>query len=74
MTETKIPILYDHVEHTRFQIVEMGRQMVKPLSADVVGPTSFVNLTPALEVRGPGFNPRSQTSRVNELLPNFHRQ
>ena len=33
LTETKIQILYDHVDHTRFQIVEMGRQIVQLLSA-----------------------------------------
>ena len=47
MTETKIQILYDHVDHTRFHIVEMGCQMVQLLSAHIVGPTMFVNLTPA---------------------------
>ena len=48
LTETKIQILCDHVDHTRFHIVEMGCQMVQRLSADIVGPTMFVNLTPAL--------------------------
>ena len=48
LTETKIQILCDHVDHTRFQIVEMGCQM---LPAHIVGPTMFVNLTPALSVR-----------------------
>ena len=48
LTETKIQILYDHVDHTRFDIVEMGCQMVQLLSAYIVGPTMFVNLTPAL--------------------------
>ena len=48
LTETKIQILCDHVDHTRFHIVEMGRQMVQLLSAHIVGPTLFVNLTPAL--------------------------
>ena len=48
LTETKIPILCDHVDHTRFHIVEMGCQMVQLLSAHIVGPTMFVNLTPAL--------------------------
>ena len=48
LTETKIQILYDHVDHTRFYIVEMGCQMVQLLSAYIVGPTMFVNLTPAL--------------------------
>ena len=47
LTETKIQILYDHVDHTRFHIVEMGCQMVQLLSAHTVGPTMFVNLTPA---------------------------
>ena len=49
LTETKIQILYDHVDHTRFHIVEMGCQMVQLLSAYIVGPTMFVNLTPALD-------------------------
>ena len=48
LTETKIKILCDHVDHTRFHIVEMGRQMVQLLSAHIVGPTMFVNLTPAI--------------------------
>ena len=30
LTETKIQILCDHVDHTRFHIVEMGCQMVQP--------------------------------------------
>ena len=48
LTETKIQILCDHVDHTRFHIVEMGCQMVQLLLARIVGPTMFVNLTPAL--------------------------
>ena len=48
LTETKIQILCDHVDHTRFHIVEMGCQMVQLLSAHIVGLTMFVNLTPAL--------------------------
>ena len=48
LTETKIQILCDHVDHTRFHIVEMGCQMVQLLSAHIAGPTMFVNLTPAL--------------------------
>ena len=47
LTETKIQILYDHVDHTRFHIVEMGCQMVQLLSTNIVGPTMCVNLTPA---------------------------
>ena len=47
MTETKIQILCDHVDHTRFRIVEMGCQMVQLLSAHIAGPTMLVNLTPA---------------------------
>ena len=47
LTETKIEILGDHVDHTLFHIVEMGCQMVQLLSAHIVGPTMFVNLTPA---------------------------
>ena len=47
LTETKIQILCDHVDHTRFHIVEMGCQMVQLLSAHIVEPTLFVNLTPA---------------------------
>ena len=48
LTETKIQILYDHVDHTRMHIVEMGCQMVQLLSAYIVRPTMSVNLTPAL--------------------------
>ena len=48
LTETKIQILHDHVDHARFHIVEMGCQMVQLLSAHIVGPTMFVNLTSAL--------------------------
>ena len=47
LTEIKIQILCDHVDHTRFHIVEMGCQMIQLLSAQIVGPTMFVNLTPA---------------------------
>ena len=47
LAETKIQILFDHVDHTRFHIVEMGCQMVQLLPAHIVGPTMFVNLTPA---------------------------
>ena len=50
LTEIKIQILYDHVDHTRFHIVEMGCQMFKLVSAYIVGPTMFINLTPALEL------------------------
>ena len=48
LTETKIQILCDHVDDTLFHIVEMGCQMVQRLSAHIVGPTMFINLTPAL--------------------------
>ena len=48
LTETKIQIFYDHVEDTCFHIVEMGCQVVQLLSTYIVGPTMFVNLTPAL--------------------------
>ena len=48
LTETKIKILYDRVDHTRFHIVVMGCQVVQLLSAYIVGPTMFVSLTPAL--------------------------
>ena len=52
LTETKIQILYDHVDHTRFHIVEMGcRHLVQLLSAYIVGPTMFLNLTPASGVQ-----------------------
>ena len=47
VTENKMQILCDNVDHTRFHIVEMGCQMVQLLSAHIVGPTMFVNLTPA---------------------------
>ena len=47
LTEIKIQILHDHVDHTSFHIVEMGCQMVQLLSAYIVGPTTFVSLTPA---------------------------
>ena len=49
LTETKIQILCDHIDHTRFQIVEIGCQMVQLLSAHIVGPTMCVNLTPAYQ-------------------------
>ena len=48
LTETKIQILCDHVDHTRFHIVEMGFQMVQLLSAHIVGPTIFRQLEPSL--------------------------
>ena len=49
LTETKIQILDDHVDHTRFHIVETGCQMVQLLSAYIVGLTMFISLTPATE-------------------------
>ena len=53
LTDTKIQILYDHVDHTHFHIVEMGYQMVQLSSSYIAGPMMFVNLTPAL---GLGFS------------------
>ena len=50
LTETKIQILYDHVDHTRFHIVQMGCQMVQLLSVYIVERTMFVNLTPGLAI------------------------
>ena len=50
LTETKIQILYGHVDYRRFCIVEMGCQMVQLLSAYIVGPTMFVNLTQPKDV------------------------
>ena len=47
LTETKIQIVYGHVDRTRFRNVEMGCQMVQLLSANIVGSTMFVNLAPA---------------------------
>ena len=44
LTETKIRILCDHVDHRRFHIVEMRCQIDQLLSAHIVGPTMFVNL------------------------------
>ena len=49
LTETKIQFLCDHVDHTCFHIIVIGCQMVQLLSAHIVGPTMFVNLTPALQ-------------------------
>ena len=46
LTETKIQIFCDHINHTSFHIVEMGCQMVELLSA-----TMFINLTPAFDNR-----------------------
>ena len=51
LTETKIQILCDRVDHTRFHIVEMECQMIQLLSSCFVGPAMFVNLTPALSER-----------------------
>ena len=48
LTEAKTYILYDHVDHTRFHIVDIGCQMVQLLSADNFGPTMFINLTSAI--------------------------
>ena len=49
LTETKKQIfVWSCWSHT-FHIVEMGCQMVLLLSADNVGPTMFVNLTPAFD-------------------------
>ena len=46
VTETKIQILCDHVDHTCLHVIEMGFQMVQLLSAHIVGPTMFVNSPP----------------------------
>ena len=54
LRETKIQILYDHADHTRFHIVEMGCQMVQLLPTYIVGPTMFVNFTPNI---GPSEKP-----------------
>ena len=82
LPETKLQILYDHVDHTRFHIVEMGCQMVQLLSAYMVGPTMFVNLTPALhyiaEIRAYWVetkpfeidNPRQLPRHITRLLDN----
>ena len=47
LTKTKIQILYDHVDRTHFHMVEMGCKIIQFLSADIVGPTMFVYLTPS---------------------------
>ena len=60
LTETKIQILCDHVDHTRFHTVEMGWQMVQLLSAHIVRPTMCVNLTPPLVC-------------VQSVKPGFHK-
>ena len=64
LTETKIQILYDHVDHTRFHIVEIGWQMVQLLSADIVEPTMFINLTPALAIKQLVFLLFNEESRI----------
>ena len=52
LTETKLQILCDHVDHTRSHIVEMGCQMVQLLSAHIVGQFGkmFANLTAAIHM------------------------
>ena len=50
LTEAKYKNLYDHVDHTRFHIVEMGYQMVQLLSAHIVGPTSVRQFDPSLRL------------------------
>ena len=53
LTETKVWILCDHVDHTRFH-VEIGCQIVQLLSVHIVGETMFVNLAPALQFQSLG--------------------
>ena len=49
LTEIKIQTLYDHVNHKRFNSVKMECQKIQlVLSTNIVGPTMFVYLTPAL--------------------------
>ena len=79
LTETKTHILCDHVDHTRFHIVEMGCQMVQLLSAHIVGPTIFVNLTAALgertnhseneKIYHPNFALYTETSLLGDINP-----
>ena len=57
LIEAKIQILYNHVDHTRFHMVETGCQI---LPANIVEPTVLTNLTQpmfSLELAG---QPRSQ--------------
>ena len=63
LTETKMQILFDHVDHTRFHIVEMGCQMIQLLSAHIVGPTMFVNFDP------PPYHPPEQILKPAEFRP-----
>ena len=70
LTETKIQILCDHVNHTRFHIVEMGCQMVQLLSAHIVGPTMFVSLTPALRESHAKLQEKPTGSRLNLKVRN----
>ena len=50
LTETKLQILCDHVDHTRFHIVEMGCQIVQLLSAHIVGQQCY-QFDPSLKVQ-----------------------
>ena len=49
LTETKIPILCDHVGHTRFHIDEMGCQMVQLLSAHISWTNNVREFDPSLK-------------------------
>ena len=64
LTKTKIQILYDHVDQTRFRIVEMGCQMVQHLSTYTVGQTLLVNLT----------QPDNRPSNLSDRAKVFTRQ
>ena len=48
LTETKIQILSDHVDYTRFHIVEMGCQMVQYLLAHIAGTNNVCQFDPTL--------------------------
>ena len=48
LTETKIQMLYNHVDQTRFHIFEMGCQL---LFVYIVGLTIFINFTSAVSVK-----------------------
>ena len=48
LTETKIQILCDHVDHRRFHIVETGCQMVQLLSAHIVRTNNIRQFDPSL--------------------------
>ena len=72
MTEIKIQILCDHVDHTRFHIVEKGCQMVQLLSAQNCWTNNVRQFDPSQSLksgktRKSGLVPMSKQEKLTDL-------